>query len=50
VFTRAGRFAVRVHFLDPFDPGEHPHRKAISAGARERIRAELARLLGHEVD
>jgi 1-acyl-sn-glycerol-3-phosphate acyltransferase len=50
VFTRAGRFAVRVHFLDPFDPGEHPHRKAISAEARGRIRAELALQLGHPVD
>jgi 1-acyl-sn-glycerol-3-phosphate acyltransferase len=50
VFTRAGSFGVRVHFLAPFDPGEHPHRKAISAEARGRIRAELERQLGHPVD
>jgi 1-acyl-sn-glycerol-3-phosphate acyltransferase len=50
VFTRPGSFAVRVHFLTPFDPGEHPHRKAISAEARGRIRAELERQLGHPVD
>jgi lyso-ornithine lipid O-acyltransferase len=50
VFRRRGTFGVRVHFLEPFDPGEHPHRKAISAEARTRIRAELARQLGRPVD
>jgi lyso-ornithine lipid O-acyltransferase len=45
VFRRAGSFAVRVHFLPPFDPGEHPHRKAISAESRRRIEEGLARTL-----
>ena len=42
VFHRKGSFGVRVHFLEPFDPGEHPHRKAISAQARTRIAAALS--------
>jgi len=46
VFKRKGSFEVRVHFLEPFDPGDHPHRKAISAEARSRISAALSRSLG----
>jgi 1-acyl-sn-glycerol-3-phosphate acyltransferase len=46
IFTRPGSFRVRVHFLDPFDPGDHPHRKAISAESRLRIAAALSQSLG----
>lgn len=46
VFTRRGNFCVRVHFLEPFDPGDHPHRKAISAESRRRIAAALSGSLG----
>lgn len=46
VFTRRGSFRVRLHFLEPFDPGDHPHRKAISAESRTRIAAALSQTLG----
>lgn len=46
IFSRRGSFHVRVHFLEPFDPGEHPHRKAISAESRLRIAAALSKSLG----
>ncbi|MFZ4690819.1 MAG: lysophospholipid acyltransferase family protein [Polymorphobacter sp.] len=46
VFTRPGSFHVRVHFLEPFDPGDHPDRKAISARARAAIAAGLSATLG----
>ncbi|OYU14802.1 MAG: 1-acyl-sn-glycerol-3-phosphate acyltransferase [Alphaproteobacteria bacterium PA4] len=49
VFTRPGSFRVHVEFLDPFDPGDHPDRKAISAESRRRITAALARELGAPV-
>lgn len=44
--TRRGSFAVRVHFLEPFDPGDHPDRKAIAAEARRRIATALSASLG----
>jgi 1-acyl-sn-glycerol-3-phosphate acyltransferase len=37
-----GRRAVTLHFLEPFDPGDHPDRKALSAESRARIEAALA--------
>ena len=49
VLGRRGSFDVRVHFLDPFDPGAHADRKAISAEARNRIAAALAATLGTPV-
>lgn len=39
VFARRGTFAVNLRFLDPFDPADHPGRKAIAAEARRRIEA-----------
>lgn len=49
VFRRPGSFGVRVHFLLPFDPADHPHRKAIAAEARRRMAEALAAQLGHPV-
>jgi 1-acyl-sn-glycerol-3-phosphate acyltransferase len=46
VFTRKGNFTVRAHFLPSFDPGDHPHRKAISAQARQNIADALSQSLG----
>lgn len=46
VLRRRGSFEVRVHFLEPFDPGLHPTRKTIAAEARARIAAALASSLG----
>lgn len=46
VFTRKGNFSVRMHFLAPFDPGDHANRKAISVEARQRIAAALSIALG----
>lgn len=37
VFRRRGTFPVNLRFLDPFDPADHPGRKAIAAEARRRI-------------
>ncbi|HTG38875.1 lysophospholipid acyltransferase family protein [Sphingomonas sp.] len=37
VLARAGSFAVRCVFLDPFHPRDYPGRKAIAAEARRRI-------------
>ena len=37
-----GRRTVTLHFLAPFDPGDHPDRKALSAESRARIEAALA--------
>jgi len=37
-----GRRAVTLRFLEPFDPGDHPDRKAIAAETRARIAATLA--------
>jgi 1-acyl-sn-glycerol-3-phosphate acyltransferase len=49
VFRRPGSFAVTVHFLEPFDPGDHPNRKAISAESRRRIADGLSATLGGAV-
>lgn len=37
IFRRPGTFPVKLRFLDPFDPADHPGRKAIAAEARRRI-------------
>lgn len=42
VLSRHGTFDVTVRFLEPFDPGDHPHRKMITAEARRRIAAALS--------
>jgi lyso-ornithine lipid O-acyltransferase len=46
VFTRKGSFEVRVHFLEPFDPGDHPDRKKITIETRSRLAAALSKTLG----
>jgi 1-acyl-sn-glycerol-3-phosphate acyltransferase len=46
VLSRHGTFDVMVRFLEPFDPGDHPHRKMITAEARRRIAAALSASLG----
>jgi len=35
--ARRGRFDLTLTFLDPFDPADHPGRKALAAEARARI-------------
>ena len=39
VLRRRGRFAVNLHFLEPFDPAPIGDRKAIAAEARRRMEA-----------
>jgi len=46
VLTRKGTITCRVHFHPPFDPGEHPNRKAVSAECRRRIATALSASLG----
>ncbi|MBX3595901.1 MAG: 1-acyl-sn-glycerol-3-phosphate acyltransferase [Sphingomonas sp.] len=46
ILSRPGTFAIRVHFLDPFDPRDFPGRKAIAAESRRRIEAALVAALG----
>lgn len=41
LLTRTGSFAVKVHFLEPFDPREFPGRKTIAAEAARRIELAL---------
>lgn len=41
VLGRRGSFTVRINFLEPFGPLEHPGRKAIGAKARAEIEAAL---------
>lgn len=43
---REGSFAVRIHFLPPFSPADHPGRKAIGAKARGEIEAALIAAAG----
>ena len=43
VLGRRGGTRVILHFLDPFDPGDHPDRKAIAALARDRLTEAMAR-------
>jgi 1-acyl-sn-glycerol-3-phosphate acyltransferase len=39
VLRRRGRFTATLRFCEPFDPRDHPGRKAIAAEARARIAA-----------
>lgn len=39
LLERPGRLDVTLHFLDPFDPEDHPDRKAVADEARNRIMA-----------
>ena len=41
VLARRGSFPLRIHFLEPFDPGETPGRKAIGKRAEAAIRQRL---------
>ncbi len=43
--ARRGSYHCHVHFLEPFDPGDHPDRKTISAACRTRLEAALATAL-----
>jgi 1-acyl-sn-glycerol-3-phosphate acyltransferase len=36
-----GRKTVTLHFLEPFDPGDHPDRKTLAAETRARIAAAM---------
>ena len=46
ILGRKGRTPVTLHFLDPFDPGAHPDRKALAAEARGRLDAAMRSLRG----
>ena len=46
LLARAGQIPVRLHFLEPFAPGEHPGRKAVAARARAEIETALMAALG----
>ena len=46
VLGRRGSFLVRINFLPPFSPAEHPGRKAIGAKARAEIEAALIAAVG----
>ena len=42
VLSHKGNFTVRVHFLEPFDSSELPHRKAVTQECRRRIATALS--------
>jgi lyso-ornithine lipid O-acyltransferase len=46
LLARRGTWEARVHFLEPFSPGDVPDRKALSARARTAIAARLSETLG----
>lgn len=46
VLSWNGSFALRAHFLEPFDPRDFPGRKAIAAESRRRIEEALVATLG----
>lgn len=46
ILARKGGFRLRIHFLDPFLPGDFPGRKAIAAESRRRIEEALVAALG----
>jgi 1-acyl-sn-glycerol-3-phosphate acyltransferase len=37
ILSRAGNITATLHFLDPFSPGDHPDRKALSTETCNRI-------------
>ncbi len=45
ILSRAGRFPLTVHFLEPFDPAALGGRKAVAAEAQRRVGAALERRL-----
>ncbi|MGN6278363.1 MAG: lysophospholipid acyltransferase family protein [Sphingomonas sp.] len=45
LLSHRGSFTATVHFLEPFDPADHPGRKAIAATAHRVIQAELRKRL-----
>lgn len=47
VLSHRGNFTLRLHFLEPFSPGEFAGRKEIGAMARGRIEEKLVEILGH---
>ena len=46
VLGRRGSFRVRIHFLPPFSPADHPGRKAIGSRARAEIEEALIAAVG----
>lgn len=48
--SRKGSYHCRVHFLEPFDPGDHPDRKTVSAACRSRLEAALEAALGGRLE
>ncbi|KUO52621.1 MAG: acyl-phosphate glycerol 3-phosphate acyltransferase [Sphingomonadales bacterium BRH_c42] len=46
ILSRRGNFTLKLHFLEPFSPGEFAGRKEIGAMARGRIEARLVEILG----
>lgn len=46
ILARRGTFPLNLHFLEPFDPGPHPGRKAVAAESRRRIEVALEAALG----
>ncbi|MBO9576565.1 MAG: 1-acyl-sn-glycerol-3-phosphate acyltransferase [Sphingobium sp.] len=46
ILSSPGRKRVTLHFLEPFDPGDHPDRKTLAAQTRARIAAAQASLAG----
>jgi len=50
VFRNGRMMRVHVEFLSPFDPGDHPNRKAIAAQARAQIATALEARLGKKLN
>lgn len=46
ILARKRSFALRINFLEPFDPRDFPGRKAIAAESRRRIEIALVETLG----
>ena len=46
ILSRPGRFELRIHFLEPFDPRDFPGRKVIAAESRRRIEEALVQATG----
>lgn len=44
ILGRRGRTRVTLHFLAPFDPGDHPDRKMLAAQTRARIEDKMRTL------
>ena len=41
ILSSPGRKRLTLHFLEPFDPGDHPDRKTLAAQTRARIAAAM---------